>query len=132
MDIIIAPSAKHVMFRDLRDYLLAPILDAILRRKSYSDITRKPIPTIEFIGLRDTVAAYGLPIDEMTRGISNWVWPLELPNRILSERVNVARHALALDDERTTFHPVLWTERHSGQLALAVPATIDGQMLVQV
>ncbi len=102
MDIIIAPSAKHVIFRALRDYLLVPILDAILRRKSYSDITRKPIPTIEFIGLRDTVAAYGLPIDEMTRGISNWVWPLELPNRILSERVNVARHALALDDERTT------------------------------
>ena len=38
------------------------------------------------------------------RGISNWVWPLELPNRILSPRVNCARHALALDDERTTLH----------------------------
>jgi hypothetical protein len=46
----------EVIFRALRDYLLVPILDAILRRKSYSDITRKPIPTIEFIGLWDTYA----------------------------------------------------------------------------
>src|ERR1700681_534085 len=65
-------------------------------------------------------------------GRGPWRSPLELPNRILSERVNVARHALALDDERTTFHPVLWTERHSGQRAPSVPATIDGQKLVQV
>ena len=24
---------------------------------------------------------YGLPVDEMTRGISQWIWPLELPDR---------------------------------------------------
>jgi uncharacterized protein (DUF2235 family) len=122
----------EVIFRALRDYLLVPTLDTILRRKSYSSITRKTIQTIEFVGVWDTVAAYGLPIDEMTRGVSNWVWPLELPNRILSERVNIARHALALDDERTTFHPVLWTERQADQAVPAVPATIDGQKLVQV
>jgi hypothetical protein len=71
----------EVVFRALRDYMLVPILDAILRRKSYSEITQEAIPTIEFIGVWDTVAAYGPPMDEMTRGISNWVWPLELPNR---------------------------------------------------
>jgi len=122
----------EVVFRALRDYMLVPILDAILRRKSYSEITREAIPTIEFIGVWDTVAAYGLPMDEMTRGISNWVWPLELPNRILNERVKTARHALALDDERTTFHPVLWTEQQPGHPAQPVPTTIDGQRLVQV
>ncbi|WP_456627675.1 hypothetical protein [Bradyrhizobium sp. URHC0002] len=37
-------------------------------------------------------------MDEMTRGISNWMWPLELPNRIQNERVKTARHALALDE----------------------------------
>ena len=121
-----------MIFRALRDYLLVPIFDAILRRKSYSSITRKAIQTIEFIGVWDTVAAYGLPIDEMTRGISNWVWPLDLPNRILSDRVNVARHALALDDERTTFHPVLWTELQADQSVPAVPPTTDGQKLIQV
>jgi hypothetical protein len=46
----------------------------------------------------------------MTRGVSKWIWPLELPNRILDSRVQCACHALALDDERTTFHPVLWDE----------------------
>lgn len=122
----------EVIFRALRDCLLVPILDAILRRKSYADIKREAISSIEFIGVWDTVAAYGFPIDEMTRGISNWVWPLELPNRVLSDRVKIARHALALDDERTTFHPVLWAEQQPGQPVPAVPATIDGQKLVQV
>ncbi len=66
---------------------------------------------IRFLGLWDTVAAYGLPLDEMTYGISRYIWPLELPNRVLnSERVQRASHALSLDDERTTFHPVLWDE----------------------
>jgi uncharacterized protein (DUF2235 family) len=70
----------------------------------------RPVSNIRFLGLWDTVAAYGLPIDEMTRGVSKWIWPLELPNRVPSPRVQRACHALALDDERTTFHPVLWDE----------------------
>ena len=68
------------------------------------------IPGIRFLGLWDTVAAYGLPIDEMTRGVSQWLRPLELPNHVLHKDVERACHALALDDERTTFHPVLWDE----------------------
>ena len=35
---------------------------------------------------------------------------MEFRDRKLSDKVNCACHALALDDERTTFHPVLWTE----------------------
>ena len=118
------------LFRGIRDYVLVPILDALQRNKSYAKIVRKPVPTIEFVGVWDTVAAYGLPIDEMTRGISNWVWPLELPNRVLSPRVTCARHALALDDERTTFHPVLWTEE--GEPGPSKSETTDDERLVQV
>ena len=70
--------------------------------------------------------------DRNDQGHYNWVWPLKLPNRVLSDRVKIARHALALDDERTTFHPVLWAEQQPGQPAPAVPATIDGRKLVQV
>ena len=69
-------------------------------------------PTIRFLGLWDTVAAYGLPIEEMTRGVSQWIWPLELPSRTPDRTICCACHALSLDDERTTFHPVLWNERH--------------------
>jgi uncharacterized protein (DUF2235 family) len=86
------------------------LLDRLRGRSSYSRATNKPAPVVEFLGLWDTVAAYGLPIDEMTRGFSRWIWPLELPSRVLNPSVQRACHAIALDDERTTFHPVLWTE----------------------
>ncbi len=89
---------------------------------SYDKSKNRPVKTIRFLGLWDTVAAYGLPIDEMTRGVSKWIWPLELPERRLGETVLRACHALALDDERTTFHPVLWNERGEKP----VPADKDG------
>jgi len=90
------------------------ILFRWLRRRyfhSTSDKSNKPVDSIRFLGLWDTVAAYGLPVDEMTRGISQWIWPLEFSDRYLDNKVRRACHALSLDDERTTFHPVLWTER---------------------
>jgi uncharacterized protein (DUF2235 family) len=71
----------------------------------------RSVGTIRFLGLWDTVAAYGLPVDEMTRGVSRYLWPLELPNRrIEPTRIERACHAICLDDQRTTFHPVLWDE----------------------
>jgi uncharacterized protein (DUF2235 family) len=121
----------EVPFRAIRDVLVY-LADLLLHRPIYDQRKNLTVPTIEFIGVWDTVAAYGFPIDEMTRGISNWIWPLELPNRILSSRVNCARHALALDDERTTFHPVLWTEQKPGDPPPPLPATIEGEKLVQV
>jgi len=75
------------------------------------DKNQRPVDHIAFLGLWDTVAAYGLPVDEMTRGVSRYLWPLELPDRQLNPRVRKACHALSLDDERTTFHPLLWDER---------------------
>jgi uncharacterized protein (DUF2235 family) len=72
--------------------------------------TERPVDKIRFLGLWDTVAAYGLPVDEWTRGISKWIWPLELPGRRLCGKVTRACHAVCLDDERQTFQPVLWDE----------------------
>jgi uncharacterized protein (DUF2235 family) len=65
---------------------------------------------IRFLGLWDTVAAYGMPVDELTVGISQWLFPLMLPSYNLDKRVARACHALSIDDERTTFHPTLWNE----------------------
>jgi uncharacterized protein (DUF2235 family) len=96
--------------RALRDVLLG-LWNPLLRRAPYDPARNREVPSIEFLGLWDTVAAYGAPIDEMVRGVSLWLWPLSLPDRKLSHKVKRARHALALDDERTTFFPVLWTER---------------------
>jgi uncharacterized protein (DUF2235 family) len=64
------------------------------------------VGSVEFVGVWDTVAAYGMPIAELTRGIDKWVWPLSMPDYKLSPKVKAARQALALDDERDTFHPV--------------------------
>ena len=79
-------------------------------------------PNVAFIGVWDTVSAYGLPVDEMTLGLSRWIWPLELPNRLLGEKIDRACHALSIDDERTTFHPLLWTEDGDN---LAAPHTSE-------
>ena len=44
----------------------------------YDKSDNREVPKIHFIGVWDTVAAYGAPLDEMTRGISRYIWPLEL------------------------------------------------------
>jgi uncharacterized protein (DUF2235 family) len=60
----------------------------------------RPVDAIEFVGVWDTVAAYGLPIDEMTRGVSEWIWPLEMPNKDFNKKILKARHALAIERAR--------------------------------
>ncbi len=103
-------------FRAMRN-ILTDIYNDIRKRPRYERDENIQVENIRFVGLWDTVAAYGLPIDEMTRGISRYLWPLELPDRVLSTRVQRACHAIALDDERTTFHPILWTEEHETDAA---------------
>jgi uncharacterized protein (DUF2235 family) len=89
-------------FRWLRDLVI---------RSDYSKDDNVHNATVRFIGLWDTVAAYGMPVEEMTRGVSDYIFPLLLPSYELDPRVKRACHALSIDDERTTFHPVLWDER---------------------
>ncbi|MET0968423.1 MAG: DUF2235 domain-containing protein [Tardiphaga sp.] len=90
-------------FRDLRDRL---------RPIAYDKANNRTVAKFHFVGVWDTVSAYGMPIDEMTRGISKYIYPLELPDhQVVRERVSRACQALALDEERTTFHPELWDEK---------------------
>jgi uncharacterized protein (DUF2235 family) len=90
------------------------IRNALFPIKYNTDDNRK-VKHIRFVGVWDTVAAYGLPMDEMTRGVSRWLVPLELPNHTLDlQRIARACQALSLDEERTTFHPELWTEPPGG------------------
>ncbi len=96
---------------------LRALRDRVLR-DDYDKAANRAVTRIRFIGVWDTVAAYGLPIDEMTRGVSRWIWPLELPNHRLDlTRVSRACQALALDEDRTTFHPELWDERDAPPVA---------------
>lgn len=95
---------------------LAGIL-AFARRRlagglAYSEVTaqaatqkRVEVP-IAFVGLFDTVEAYGVPLEEFRRAVDVAVWPISFRNKVLSKHVQCARHALSLDDERVTFHPL--------------------------
>ncbi len=101
-----------------------------LRKEIADQKGHKDVP-IWFIGAWDTVDAVGLPFDEMTEAFS-WLMPLRLGegmhrpdnkngdqrNEIqqiheddLHPLVQHAYHAMAIDDRRYTFHPMLFQER---------------------
>lgn len=77
---------------------------------------------IKFVGVWDTVDAVGLPIDELTQAFLKvpFFFRLNLKRPTGSEYKTWERdfnplikngfHAMAVDDERHSFHPVLWTE----------------------
>jgi uncharacterized protein (DUF2235 family) len=102
-------------FRLMRDGIIG-LRDQVAKRiwkwTPYSEVKRIQPVQIRFLGLWDTVAAYGTPLEELTTAISQWIWPLELPSREISPYVERACHAIAIDDERTTFHPLIWTEKN--------------------
>lgn len=85
--------------------------------------------TVEFLGMWDTVAAYGMPIDEMSRAL-NWVWPIQPRNNAPVPRVKRTRHAVGLDDERDTFHPRLFDEATLPENATS--ARIEDETVSQV
>jgi len=96
--------------RWMRDRLVS-LWQVVSGGAPYEDVSRRENIEIHFMGVWDTVAAYGLPIDELTIAFDKWVWPMKFEDTSLLERVRHARHALALDDERRTFHPIPWDER---------------------
>ena len=64
---------------------------------------------IKFIGCFDTVAALGIPIKALSVILDSIpFFKHRFHNFRLSESVENAYHALAIDDQRKTFHPVLW------------------------
>jgi len=67
-------------------------------------------PDIECIGVWDTVDAYVFPIDELAVLWSKFIYPIRLSKKNLPGNVLRAYHALSVDDERHTFHPVMWKE----------------------
>ena len=87
--------------RRLRDLLIGT-WERLRGRPPY-DPSKNLRPDVAFVGLWDTVDAYGLPIDEMTRGWDQWVWPLSMSEHVAPDNVRKLCHAVAVDDERHTF-----------------------------
>jgi hypothetical protein len=63
--------------------------------------------TISFLGVWDTVDGVGLPF-HLSDFINLTIHRFKFPDRKLSGCVQRACHALAIDDERHSFHPSLW------------------------
>lgn len=83
----------------------------LLRRTSYSGDDNVEVKEIDFLGVWDTVSAYGMPVAEL-RPVINWLfWPMNFSDLTLSRKVKRACHALSLDDERATFHPIIWDQK---------------------
>ena len=97
------------LIRWLRDALLLLLFSPHYARENNTNV-----PIIRFVGLWDTVGAYGVPLQGFARSISRLVWPFQLANdeEVGSPKVARVCHALSLDDERRSFHPILWNEEH--------------------
>ncbi len=96
------------LYRAIRDRFSGPIPTTETFRTQHSYAADEPI---EAMGVWDTVAAYGLPIEEMTDIIDRFFYKLRFEEQNLNSKVGRAYHALALDDERHSFHPLLWNEQ---------------------
>jgi Uncharacterized alpha/beta hydrolase domain (DUF2235) len=70
---------RHARYPALNLQYPYRLIRTSLDRRFYKPCERK-VDQIEFLGLWDAVPAYGLPIGEMTKGVNNWIWPLELPS----------------------------------------------------
>jgi len=82
---------------------------------------RDQIP-IRFLGLWDTVEAYEMLSEELRRAVDLVLWPMRFADLKLAACVKRAVHALSLDDERETFHPLLWDEEWEAELRLVNPS----------
>jgi uncharacterized protein (DUF2235 family) len=114
----------HIDLRGIRDKVIRWWRG--IRSQKVSAPTPREIESIHFVGIWDTVDAYGGPIQEMTRAIDYWVWPLSMPDHFMSAKVHRACHALALEEERDAFSPVIWDERY-----VRGTAKVDGQEKTQ-
>lgn len=65
---------------------------------------------IEAIGVWDTVSAYGMPITELSIMLDKAIFAHRFEDHVLHPSINRAYHALAIDDERYSFHPIMFDE----------------------
>ena len=101
---------KKSFHRSLLSFIPAKIHHCFFYKKIPDNKVDKP--DIEMLGVWDTVDAYGLPIDELRSAWDYIIYPLTARDRNCAEKVNHAYHALALDEQRLSFAPILWNERH--------------------
>ena len=91
-------------FRSFRNLFTSTPTTAKDFRSQYS---HKCDENIEVLGLWDTVSAYGMPFDELAGFVNKFIYQIRFQSQKISGKIRYAYHALALDDERRTFTPLL-------------------------
>ena len=94
--------------------------------KNNLEISSGAVP-IKFLGVWDTVVALGFPkrtdvvepatwllnyVFSALEKISDWIFPHSFYHYKLTDNVEYACQALAIDDERTAFWPYVWQEKN--------------------
>jgi len=76
----------------------------------YADPGEENFVPIRFMGVWDTVDAVGFPIEEIASFWNENIYQFKFSDHALSPWVDKACHALSIDDERRSFHPLLFNE----------------------
>ena len=85
---------------------MTPLLDRALGRRPYDRDRNRRVEKINFLGLWDTVGAYGMPVERAADRYRPLIpLPLTFSSFDLLDYVIVTRHALSIDDERDAFTP---------------------------
>ena len=106
---ILPQSRPELITQAYRIYRIEDDEQRALKAKEFLDRNHTMWCRIKFLGVWDTVAALGLPLKWMDNVVELIPWfKHRFHNLRLSQSVENAYHALAVDDERLTFHPTLW------------------------
>jgi uncharacterized protein (DUF2235 family) len=115
-DFVRAVRQAYRAYRSKYRSLLFDVLAGPVRRARGE---RAPVPLnlavtpqdarVRFIGVWDTVDAVGAPFN-IGEFINRYIYAFKFRTTTLDRRVECGRHALALDEEREAFTPVLWDE----------------------
>jgi uncharacterized protein (DUF2235 family) len=106
----ILPRSRHeLVLRAWRIYTIRNSEKRQERAKRFIEANPTMWANVHFVGCFDTVAALGAPYQWASKAIDYLpACKHRFHNMRLSPCVVHAYHALALDDERRTFHPLLW------------------------
>jgi len=120
-----AVSRTYRAYRAGYDSYLTAFISQILRRPDRQTAIRAlnaELPfhinvPIQFIGAWDTVDAVGMPF-AIGGFVNRVIYQFKFPTQDLSPLVKCGCQALAIDEERTAFSPVLWQEpaKHGQQI----------------
>ncbi len=86
-----------------------------------TDINLQSIDDIHFVGVWDTVSAVGAPFGFGFDWLIQRLFKFYFSDLKLNDKVTYARQALALDDERKSFHPLVWDESEENNVEGRLP-----------